>query len=110
MAQVDDGGPAYPIPWHQMSDGTSAPAEPKGMTLRDWFAGQALAGLLANPLHLRGYPDASDPELFKDTAEAAYEAADALIRDRRTVLDGADGRAAHGGGDAGQGRPTRRTP
>lgn len=46
MSDKNDGGPAFPEPplehdhyWHP---GT------QGMSLRDWFAGQALAGLLAN--------------------------------------------------------------
>jgi hypothetical protein len=35
----DDGGPAFPI------ETTATPYAP-GMSLRDWFAGQALAGLV----------------------------------------------------------------
>lgn len=31
-----------------MSDPENPPAFPNGMTLRDWFAGQALAGIMAN--------------------------------------------------------------
>ena len=47
MSTRDDGGPAFP---HRglNSDGCTDIIEP-GMTLRDWFAGQALAGMLANP-------------------------------------------------------------
>lgn len=37
-----DGGPAFP---HYRSEGDRAAT---GMSLRDWFAGQALAGILAN--------------------------------------------------------------
>ena len=45
---IDDGGPAFPVPdvHHpsgQIQFGSS------GMSLRNWFAGQALAGMLANP-------------------------------------------------------------
>lgn len=40
MTEPKDGGPAFPM--------ASVPPQ-QGMTLRDWFAGQALAGLLANP-------------------------------------------------------------
>lgn len=40
-AKIDDGGPAFPIVTTEMSEHV----EP-GMTLRDWFAGQALAGFL----------------------------------------------------------------
>jgi hypothetical protein len=43
MSAEYTGGPAFPVPGH--TDGW----HPKdGMTLRDYFAGQALSGLLAN--------------------------------------------------------------
>ena len=37
----NDGGPAFPIGSGDMRD-------PMGMTLRDWFAGMALQGILAS--------------------------------------------------------------
>ena len=37
----NDGGPAYPVD-------RGNPRDPQGMSLRDWFAGQALAGFLAS--------------------------------------------------------------
>ena len=61
-AAVDDGGPAFPCV-------TTA-----GMSLRDWFAGQALAGMLAYPA-----PGAPIPRVV---AKAAYEYADAMIAER----------------------------
>jgi hypothetical protein len=36
----NDGGPAFPVP-------QDSKADEMGMSLRDWFAGQALAGLIA---------------------------------------------------------------
>ena len=66
-----DGGPAFPL------NSPSATPEymPKrdGMSLRDYFAGQALAGLLANP---------NTRETRTDTALAAYFIADALLKAR----------------------------
>jgi hypothetical protein len=44
MSEINDGGPAFP----QAEVDQSWPQAP-GMSLRDWFAGQALAGLCANP-------------------------------------------------------------
>ena len=40
--QIDDGGPAYP---NNDAHGCAYP----GMTLRQWYAGEALKGLLSNP-------------------------------------------------------------
>ena len=56
-----DGGTAFPFEFH------------KGMSLRDWFAGQALAGLGAAKLY------ADDPYLL---AMAAYEVADDMLAER----------------------------
>jgi hypothetical protein len=65
---IDNGGPAFPH--HDAGDTGTRP----GMTLRDWFAGQALAGYLAaNP----------EPELGSmNAAGAAYRYADAMLIER----------------------------
>ena len=51
MSERNDGGPAFPRPSGEARDGNGTsfwpPGHP-GMTLRDWFAGQALAGLIAS--------------------------------------------------------------
>lgn len=44
MTQRDTGGPAFPDPAR-----AGGHCMETGMTLRDWFAGQALAGIMANP-------------------------------------------------------------
>jgi hypothetical protein len=41
MGKVNYGGPAFPFPMMNTISSSS------GMSLRDWFAGQALAGLCA---------------------------------------------------------------
>lgn len=62
-----DGGPAFP------STHDRAPSY-VGMSLRDWFAGQALAGMLANQ---RGGLDT-----IADHASHAYVYADAMLVER----------------------------
>ena len=44
-----------------------------GMTLRDWFAGQALTGILADESHIGTY---------HSLAQNAYEVADAMLAAR----------------------------
>ena len=63
--EINDGGPAFPIPESDYEDGRT------GMTLRDYFAGQALAGILAGPIvsQCRG----------GEAAEASYNLADDMI-------------------------------
>lgn len=73
---MKDGGPAFPIantyqPWnHDRSeyDGVVTEIDAPGMSLRDWFAGQALAGLM-----VRGALQAE---------ATAYLVADAMLRER----------------------------
>lgn len=66
MNKRKDGGTAFPTPY----PGGAAP----GMSLRDWFAGQALAGFLA------GSPDADCGP--KGYAHDAYQIADAMLEAR----------------------------
>ncbi len=70
--KIEDGGPAFPD--HPNGPGHS------GMSLRGWFAGQAMAGMLAS------FADNGEPGFPADgkMAQWAYEYADAMIV-RRTV-------------------------
>lgn len=68
--QPNDGGPAFP---HFNPDTEVTHA---GMSLRDWFAGQALAGLLASGIA------AQLRQTFDEVAEAAYNNADAMLAAR----------------------------
>lgn len=68
-APIDTGGPAFPVP------GDQPHVQMNGMSLRDWFAGQALAGLYASWPH-----DCDQHGLAHD----AYLAADAMMKARQT--------------------------
>ena len=78
--QIIDGGPAFPQPDHfvENSDGRVVARwcmQDSGMTLRDWFAGQALTGLLSGP--------AEEGAMTPDRkAVVAYQFADAMIAAR----------------------------
>lgn len=65
MAEIDRSGPAFP---------RSKDCIDKGMSLRDWFAGQAVAGLAAKHGIEMG-PNT--------TAITAYAYADALLEARK---------------------------
>lgn len=82
--QRNDGGPAFPAPMSQQtaSNQDCAPYQ-GGMSLRDWFAGQALAGLLANSSTLeRGFT--VDGGNRMTTTELCYYTADAMLTARQT--------------------------
>ena len=72
MPRPNDGGPAYPAFLPKGVDSYNP-----GMTLRDWFAGQALAGILA----FRG-PDDTTETPCDNAAGWAFEYADAMLAER----------------------------
>lgn len=76
---INDGGPAFPR--HaleiKLPDGSVVPKDP-GMTLRDWFASQAMQGLIASP---RG-PVNGGTVTDSWVAENAYIVADAMLKAR----------------------------
>ena len=72
-AQIMDGGPAFPREEMRVTGLAVQPVQP-GMSLRDWFAAHALAGMLANPSH-EGLP-------AEDWAHDAYMHADAMLAAR----------------------------
>jgi hypothetical protein len=69
---INNGGPAFPIADVPYPNGNVQHGW-NGMSLRDWFAGQALAGLLAHT-----------GESERNRAVAAYRYADAMLRARDT--------------------------
>jgi hypothetical protein len=70
----DNGGAAFPRPFSAIHEDAMFHAQ-SGMTLRDWFAGQALAGVLAS------WPEGEKvrPQVV---APWAYEFADAMLAAR----------------------------
>lgn len=71
----DDGGPAFPMPSGAEPRVNETTHYNEGMTLRDYFAGQALAVLLANPgARWKRFPD--------EPAQDAYAVADAMLAAR----------------------------
>lgn len=81
----NNGGQAFPQPMAISPNGDAYPAYP-GMTLRDWFAGQALAGLCANPGGPYQANDRSGWGLVNcgtdDIGGEAYRLADAMLAER----------------------------
>lgn len=79
MTKQDDGGLAYPQPYTQMT------GEDHGMTLLDYFAGQALVALgnwapRAPGAAIEKWPEPA--ELKRLRAEWAYEQAAAMLKAR----------------------------
>jgi hypothetical protein len=80
MSDKDDGGPAFPNTitvgpagdeYHPADHGVS------GLSIRDWFAGQALAGFIAGL-----YAGDNSGWTVDGNVTAAYEYADAMLAKR----------------------------
>ena len=72
----NNGGPAFPKPGNSLAGNPKEWVAQDGMALRDWFAGQALTGIMVQ------YP--IDPPLttFQGSAALAYLMADAMLKAR----------------------------
>ena len=66
--KINDGGPAFPLPdkLYEHSE-----ISPFGMSLRDWFAGQALTSM-----------ETTDCTDYAEIAAEAYRIADAMLAAR----------------------------
>lgn len=75
---MNDGGPAFPESSHNQQGRYET--FQKGMTLRDWFAGQAINGMMLHVLDLKA--TINDREMDKIVSKACYELADAMLKTR----------------------------
>lgn len=76
MSEIDNGGYAFPgaQSFHHLDTGGMSTRHTDGMTLRDWFAGQALPALLEwHPADLR----------VEQAPAKAYRIADAMLAARK---------------------------
>jgi len=82
MADITNGGPAFPYGTRRYDGGNHyvGTEYAQGMSLRDWFAGQALAGLMAHPKCGMVGPGFEDRN--NCAAREAYALADALLAER----------------------------
>jgi hypothetical protein len=71
MDEIVNGGPAFP---QTCLDDPCHPASAPGMSLRDWFAGQALAALISHNCYD-----------YKEAALHAYKQADAMLEARKKI-------------------------
>jgi hypothetical protein len=95
MTKINDGGPAFPsrvlpdprLVKHlrdsaevSLREAADALGSHPGMTLRDWFAGQALAGWLASYGDTSPHPAGTNRQAT--VAKLSYRMADAMLAER----------------------------
>jgi hypothetical protein len=84
MTDKPDGGPAFPASYATPT-GPVAYDDNHGMSLRDYFAGQALAGLsvkLGEFFFLSGQPGDCVPDQERELVRLVYSIADSMMRER----------------------------
>lgn len=79
---IHDGGPAFPVPPSRYFNSQQeryfeTPARPC-MSLRDWFAGQALAGMIASGSRINSKTEVTP----NDYVSLAYQFAESMLRAR----------------------------
>lgn len=79
--QIDNGGPAFPVPELDLGDAGVCPVDNPGMTLRDYFAAAALQGWLASFSPELLHPAKADTTA--DIAADSYTMADAMLAARK---------------------------
>lgn len=90
MSKIDDGGSAFPVipPTMEVADqvfpANGYPYPESGMSIRDYFAGQALAGEFASQSEADGMiPNSTTGEWMVDRARLFYRMADAMLAARK---------------------------
>lgn len=85
--KINDGGPAFPLPDVYGANGCGLREGAPGMSLRDWFAGQALAGMTSIKPDLGSCRDLAELDERMSRAisvagDIAYRYADAMLAAR----------------------------
>lgn len=78
MSEIKDGGAAFPLTgtqWNPDRDAYEVSPVSDGMSLRDYFAAKAMAGIVANP-------DTWGESTHDGLSVRAYAIADAMLRAR----------------------------
>lgn len=90
MDKVEDGGPAFPVVAEGGEGSGLHPDRWDGMTLRDYFAGQALAAVISvtssgmhTPRGLYSEPRNPSMDIREAMARDAYDIADAMLLARK---------------------------
>lgn len=84
---INDGGPAFPVDDRYHADGRVYGSN--GMTLRDYFAGQAMNGMISGDAQpYISIKESADGIVQEDkTASRAYRYADAMLAARERKED-----------------------
>lgn len=73
--QINNGGPAFPCESYGLKNGKETTVPAQGMSLRDYFAGQAMTAIIGS---IYCTPETG----FEEVSGRAYAQADAMLKTR----------------------------
>jgi hypothetical protein len=80
---TQDGGCAFPTVLASPRDFPDGSTFQNGLSIRDWFAGQALSGIVAHGDHLNMIKEGeTSSEIMRLISGSAYKFADAMLAER----------------------------
>lgn len=83
---INDGGPAFPgngVAWEPETHQYVTAESSQGMSLRDWFAGQALPSIIAAIVEsTRDCPEVTQMDVLRESVIKAFRTADMAIAAR----------------------------
>lgn len=82
MSAKNDGGPAFPTKKTKQVGILNVEQSEPGMSLRDWFAGQALVGILSNHRLLLDIDENSPKPTREAAVDYALAVADSVMKAR----------------------------
>jgi hypothetical protein len=82
MSNINDGGPAFPCPVEFDLNNQLVSHGSFGMSLRDYFAGQALMGEFVQSEYTGTFSDKASDDLLLARARVLWRMADAMIATR----------------------------
>lgn len=82
MNTKDDGGPAFPRPHSSCVQCDACVESQQGLSLRDYFAAQALPEAIRNECDIRAAMINPQGFRYDEVAKAAYVIADAMLAER----------------------------
>lgn len=82
---MNNNKPAYPTPFIPGRDACDDQPPREGMTLREWYAGQALAGLCANPKLIGGIEEfmQCSTSILNGLSQKAFCIADKMVEEKQ---------------------------
>ncbi len=80
--KTNDGGPAFPCEYEDVKSPYPRTIVQTGLSVRDWFAGMALQGMISDTIATIGGEPITPENAVELISARSYEYADAMLKER----------------------------